>query len=123
MSIPETRSKIKTLAIPLLKIGCFVLIVTLSFILGRISALSSTQTKSPLKIIYPPLVTTNIPLYNTSGTSNEPELWAFAGSKTGKTYYPKDCSGLTRIKPENRVYFMTAQEASDAGYHISTTCK
>lgn len=123
MSIPETRSKIKALVIPLFKIGCFVLILSISFILGRISALSGNRPKTPLKIIYPPFVTTSIPLYKTSAASNEPDLWAFAGSKTGETYYPKDCPGLTRIKPENRVYFITAQEASDAGYHVSTACK
>ena len=123
MSIPETYSKIKSLIIPALKIGSFVLVLGLVFILGRISALSELKQQIPIEVIYPPLVKTNIPQYNQTGTTNEPESWAFAGSKTGKTYYPKDCSGIARVKPENRVYFTTVDEAVAGGYHLSTTCK
>jgi hypothetical protein len=122
MSIPETPSKIKSWAVLGLKIGSFVLILGLVFILGRISVLATLKQADPIEVIYPPLVKTSIPQYNQAGNTAEPESWAFAGSKTGKTYYPKGCSGLSRIKPENRVYFTTATEATSAGYHPSTAC-
>jgi len=123
MSIPETLTKIKPWGIVALKIITIILVLGLVFTLGRISSLSTTQSIEPVQVIYPPLIKNNIPQYKETGNSGEPESWAFAGSKTGKTYYPKDCSGLTRVKPENRVYFTTAQEATTAGYHVSSTCK
>ena len=122
MSIPETFIKIKPLGIITLKILSIVLILGLVFTLGRISGLSGAQTAEPIQVIYPPLVKTSIPHYNEAGNDEEPASWAFAASKTGKTYYPKDCSSLTRIKPENRVYFTSSQEATIAGYHVSSTC-
>ncbi len=123
MSIPETLLKIKPLGIIILKIASLILILGLVFSLGRISALSASQTIDPIEVIYPPLVKTTVPQYKQEGNTAEPELWAFAGSKTGKTYYPKDCTGLARVKPENRIYFTTVTQATTAGYHISTTCK
>jgi hypothetical protein len=124
MIIPETLLKIKPWGILGLKLASIILILGLIFGLGRISALSASRSSKPIEIIYPPLVKTTIPQYKESGNAIEPDtVWIFAGSKTGKTYYPKDCSGLTRIKPENRVYFTTAKEATDAGYHLSSTCK
>ncbi len=123
MSIPETFIKIKPWGISILKILSIVLILGLVFTLGRISVLSKAQTDEPIEVIYPPLVKTNIPQYKETGNTGEPESWAFAGSKTGKTYYPKDCAGLARVKPENRVYFTTPQQAETAGYHPTTTCK
>lgn len=123
MSIPETLLKIKPLGIIILKIASLILILGLVFALGRISALSDQTEAEPLEIIYPPLVKTTIPQYKQAGNSSEPDSWGFAGSKTGKTYYPKGCSGLNRVKPENRVYFTTSNQAELAGYHLSTTCK
>ncbi len=130
MIITDTHSKIKSLVIPVLKITCFILILGAVFGIGRISALSETSKTAPIEVIYPPLIKTSVPQYQDKGTApassptiTTPSNWLYAGSKTGKTYYPKDCSGLTRIKPENRVYFITAAEAQAAGYHITTTCK
>ena len=124
MIIPETRLKIKSFVILVLKAFSLVIILGTVFLLGRISVLSSqNQETRPIQVIYPPLVKNDIPKYQEMGNSSEPETWTFAGSKTGKTYYSKGCTGLNRIKPENRVYFITAQDAETAGYHISATCK
>ncbi len=123
MSISDILLKIKPLGILILKIACIILLLGLVFSLGRISALSQNNSREPLQILYPPLVKTAPILYGDIKNAAEPESWMFAGSKTGKTYYPKGCSGLTRVKLENRVYFSTTQEAENAGYHISTTCK
>ena len=122
MSIPETLIKIKPWGIVILKITSIILVLGLVFTLGRISILSAKGELEPIQVIYPPLVKTAIPQYNQAGSTTEPEHWAYAGSKTGKTYYPKGCSGLTRVKPENRVYFTSAPEAITAGYHVSSTC-
>jgi hypothetical protein len=41
---------------------------------------------------------------------------AFAGSKNGTKYYAPGCAGLERIKPENRVWFKSVEDATLQGY-------
>jgi hypothetical protein len=123
MILPETPTKIKHLGKILLEGGLFMTVFGLMFLLGRISALSAHTDPEPIEVIYPPLVSHNIPLYQEGKDSGEPEHWSFAASKTGKTYYPKGCAGLSRIKPENRVYFSTEAEAKTAGLNRSASCE
>lgn len=47
---------------------------------------------------------------------------SFIVSKTGKVYYPSDCSSVNRIKPENRVYYDSLSELIARGYTPSKTC-
>lgn len=51
------------------------------------------------------------------------ESHQFIASKTGTKYYPVGCGGINRIKEENRVYFITEQEAIDKGYERTSTCQ
>jgi hypothetical protein len=48
---------------------------------------------------------------------------AFYASKRGKKYYSADCSAGNTIKPENRIYFDTAEKAESAGYSLSASCQ
>ncbi len=41
---------------------------------------------------------------------------AFAGSKNGSKYYTPGCPGLERIKPENRIWFKSVEDATLQGY-------
>jgi hypothetical protein len=43
-------------------------------------------------------------------------------SKSGKKYYYKDCSGINRIKLENRVAFANAEMAEQSGYTKAANC-
>jgi hypothetical protein len=109
------------------------LLLSTVFILGRISGALSTQKESPVEIIYPPLpnplkskcitkeVMSSISKAPSQNTSSDHQ-GDFAGSKTGKTYYPISCKSLNRIKNENRVYFTTQAEAKSAGYSASKAC-
>lgn len=47
----------------------------------------------------------------------------YVASKNGKMYYPLGCSGAKRIKPENEVWFGSAEDAEKSGYTLSVTCK
>ncbi len=47
---------------------------------------------------------------------------AYIASKNGKAYYLPSCSGVARIKEENKVYFATKQAAEAAGYAPAATC-
>lgn len=46
-----------------------------------------------------------------------------AASKNGTKYYYLHCSGLGRIKDENRVYFANFGEAEQAGYELAKNCE
>ncbi|MFC1595027.1 hypothetical protein ACFL3E_01205 [Patescibacteria group bacterium] len=48
---------------------------------------------------------------------------AFMASKAGEKYYPIDCKASNRIKPANRIYFATAEQAIKAGYERTVMCK
>ena len=45
-----------------------------------------------------------------------PEGMEFVASKRGEKYYAVDSSQGSKITPENRIYFRTAEEAERAGY-------
>ncbi len=47
----------------------------------------------------------------------------FVASKSGTRYYFPWCSGVSRIKEENKVWFATADEAKRAGYLPASNCK
>lgn len=44
-------------------------------------------------------------------------------SVNGARYYYLHCSGVGRIKVENRVYFATEVDAESAGYTLALNCK
>lgn len=47
---------------------------------------------------------------------------SYVASKNGKKYYPLTCSGVNRIKEENKIYFKTQAEAEAAGYSKAANC-
>lgn len=47
----------------------------------------------------------------------------FFASSRGSKYYSLGCSAGKNIKQENRVYFATSEEAEQAGYTLSSSCK
>lgn len=57
-----------------------------------------------------------IPPSPTTATLSDTPQGAFAGSKNGTKYYTPDCAGLERIKPENRIWFQTIEDATLQGY-------
>lgn len=52
----------------------------------------------------------------------ETESKNIMASRSGTKYYYLWCSGVNRIKEENRVWFSTAEEARGAGYEKSKNC-
>lgn len=46
----------------------------------------------------------------------------FVASKNGSRYYPVDCKSSSRIKPENKIYFNTADDAQRAGLVLASGC-
>ena len=46
----------------------------------------------------------------------------FVASKNGTKYYTAGCSGASRIKTANQVWFETAEAAASAGYQFAASC-
>lgn len=47
----------------------------------------------------------------------------FVGSSKGAKYYPPTCSYAKKISKENLRCFVSAQDAEEQGYTLSTSCK
>jgi hypothetical protein len=105
-----------------------------SFGLGR---LSKNDQNSGLKVEYDGQeanAINSIDLNNLSNLSSNSDLIPqnkklisgsgnFFASSRGSKYYSTSCSAGKTIKQENRVYFITAEEAEKAGYELSSSCK
>jgi len=96
-----------------------ILIAVIAFGLGR---LSISQKSNSVKIIQP----------TKSSTSTIPQNkilekaignGAVIASKSGEAYHLPWCSGPSRIKPENIIWFKSSKEAEEAGYRPAKNCK
>jgi hypothetical protein len=96
-----------------------------SFELGR---LSKTSKSSGIKIEYPNeergvLGANAITSMSDTEFSQQSSEKNFFASSRGSKYYSITCSAGKTIKQENRVYFDTREEAEQAGYMLSSSCK
>ena len=84
---------------------------TASFGLGRMSVVEQ-DTAREVSIIVPDLAPLDI----------DESAFSYTASKNGTRYYPIGCKSADRIKEENRVYFMTEEEAQDTGLTRAAGC-
>lgn len=140
MSIQEIVLKIKGwagdydleklhLVIQVLILGVLGLSLALmGYFVGRMQSLRQSVHAEPIQVLYPPQVETVCETPPLEKPINQPQVGQlepqgnYVASKTGKTYYPKNCKSVNRIKPENRVYFTTVREAIDKGLTLSKSC-
>jgi hypothetical protein len=73
------------------------------------------QNKNNDLSIYPQDTTSGASLEDQSAPSPA-TTGAYLGSKNGTKYYTPDCPAAKRIKPENTVWFQTAEDATLQGY-------
>ena len=109
-----------------------VLTASLGFGLGRLSKIE--EQKPPVRIEYDTAGQTATPINTSEGghgevSKSEATLGeSRAGdreviaSKSGKTYYLPWCSGVRRIKPANRVSFVSPAAAAAAGLSPAKNC-
>ncbi|MFA7216861.1 MAG: hypothetical protein WC095_02680 [Candidatus Paceibacterota bacterium] len=130
MSIKDFIEKIK----PLYTILLFLVIASIFFTLGRISAIEDKKT--PLKIqninndsnnkvlSAAVIESQDISVLSTTSISNKDrESGQVIGSKSGKKYYFPWCGTLKAVKEVNRVNFASIEEAKKAGYVAAKNCK
>lgn len=94
------------------------------FFLGRLSLLED-ERRSALSIEIPSIAETGgagptLPAGEMGG-GGSPGL--YVGSKNGSTYHLPWCSGATRIKEGNKIWFATKEEAESKGYSPAGNCK
>lgn len=107
-----------------------VLLVSLSYILGveegRRHAKDGVTLSCPL-LLETDLSSPKSPLSERSEQKTLPEVQGvsvdrveaqgkYVGSKNGTKYYTPGCPGTNRIKPENYIWFQTAEDATLQGY-------
>ncbi|MES2416125.1 MAG: hypothetical protein V4504_00260 [Patescibacteria group bacterium] len=120
----------------LLIILIIILVGLASFMLGR---LSKQAQNSDFKVIYPEEQANAISGLNSAKNSQNQQISVpkvsaindenisipqgnFFASKRGKKYYPLGCSAGKTIKDTNKVWFATGEDASKAGFELSSSC-
>ena len=131
MSIPNIIDKIKSkVGIDRMTILFLFVIMGVgigSFALGRLSVLDLKEPLNNNEV----LGKTDYSLKSDNIVSNDisdfkliqPKDHRYVASKNGKIYYSIGCSGASRIKPENEVWFSTMIDAEKSGFTQSTSCK
>ena len=115
----------------LLVVSIIILVALGAFSLGRISAVSEIGEKGITfkQTVMVPF--SNQVLQNTASAINVKkkieiptlnEGGQFVASKNGGKYYFPWCSGTSRIKDENKIWFATEDEAKKAGYGPAANC-
>lgn len=102
-----------------------------AYLIGFMSADESKV--SEIQIVYPDEIaiknSNNVDKIDNNTTVSEDKLRSensnskIVASKNGKRYYYSNCGGVNRIKPENRIYFDTKEQAESKGLTLAAGCK
>ncbi|MEI7719930.1 MAG: hypothetical protein WCI89_01840 [bacterium] len=108
-------------------VGMIVCLVGLgAFGLGRLSDLienkGRVQVYSAPTSLSQPATPVSAPGKMPTGSTSGDIPHNFVASKNGSKYYAVGCFGISRIKPENQVWFATATDADAAGYTLASSC-
>lgn len=99
-----------------------------------IGFMSADESKvSEIQIVYPDEIaiknSNNVDKIDNNTKVSEDNLKSessnskIVASKNGKRYYYSNCGGVNRIKPENRIYFDTKEQAESKGLTLAAGCK
>ncbi len=95
------------------------LVGTASFSLGRLSSLE--EQKTPISVIQAQETASVASAVETNPANTNQKGTVFS-SKSGSKYYYPWCSGASRIKEENRVWFNSIEEAKSRGLSAAANC-
>lgn len=110
--------------------SCIALIAIISYNLGQINSLKKTpisiKGSADLKADIFDATNPNPPALEGRGSLNKVERQKLdtrvVVSKNSDKYHYSWCSGAKRIKPENQIWFNSAQEAETKGYTLAGNC-
>jgi hypothetical protein len=101
-----------------------ILIAIIGFGVGKLSA--SSKAKTPIRIetaeIAQPLIQAVINSPSSTPIVTPKAAIQLVASRNGTRYYYPWCSGVKRIKEENKVYFNTESEAEARGLTLAVGC-
>lgn len=116
-------------------VGIVILVGIAGFAMGRLSAVIDPNQQT-LRVLFdtPKGVSSNHAIMTFSGAGEKisaeepPPLSAgtekmYVASKNGSTYYLPWCSGVARIKDENKIWFATKEDAEARGLRPAANCK
>lgn len=117
MTITEAHDKCKTLIAKVprdaLILAILVLASSLSFGLGYLAGLDAAM---PIDDV---LETQAI----STDSTGSPQAGQVVASKSGTKYYLPGCAGADRISDANKVWFVSAEAARNAGYSPASNCE
>ncbi|HXK41143.1 MAG TPA: hypothetical protein VJ046_03565 [Candidatus Paceibacterota bacterium] len=110
--------------------SCVILIALISYNLGQINSLKKTsisvKESTDLKADIFDAANPQPPALEGRGSLNNIERQKLdtrvVVSKNSDKYHYSWCSGAKRIKPENQIWFNSAQEAESKGYVLAGNC-
>lgn len=120
MSLNENWQKIKTHQDELWLILAAML--GLGLALGLWQWQANRRPPEPLRIENVPEEGTSLTLATSPSTQAHTSQQKFVASKNGTRYYLPTCSGVKRIKEENKIWFATADEARARGLTPAINC-
>lgn len=97
-----------------------ILVGTASFGLGKLSALE--KTKTPIAILKTKENMLSAVLTSNNLIDNTKADGEVVASKSGTKYYYPWCTGVSKIKEENKVWFDTIEKAREKGLTPASNC-
>lgn len=111
MNIPEYIEKFKRFVVgDFFFLAVLVLVASISFTLGYLAAKDGSDEV---------FIDTSAAVIDAGGREEERN---FVASQSGSKYYLPWCSGVNRIKEENKVWFATVEDAVLSGYEPAANC-
>ena len=97
-----------------------ILVGTASFGLGKISALE--KTKTPISILKTKENMLSATFASDTSTSESQVDGEVLASRSGTKYYYPWCTGVSKIKEENKIWFDSIEEARAKGLTPASNC-
>ncbi len=119
--IKEVKTKIKPFERDIFIVAIIVLTAFIGFGLFRLYEIREAKTPITIENISDNLKAGE----SAAGGEKLPASPAggFVASKNGAKYYYPWCSGVSRIKEENKVWFATKEQAEKSGFSPAANCK
>ena len=130
--IKQVKAKIKPFENDLIIAIIIILVALISFGLGRLSKIRENKTPITIENVNQQIKIGENNSQNSTvepTAENNPESNVgvndklYVVSKNGTKYHYPWCSGALNIKEENKIWFVTKEEAEKAGYTPAANCK
>lgn len=118
---------VKQFEVLMIILSC-VLIGGTSYMIGTMN-MNESQGRD-IQIIYPAEIAIKVDdtqggdaVQNVSSKQTNTVSGQIVASKNGTRYYYSHCTGINRIKEENKIYFQSKEEAEARGLTLASACK